>query len=134
MRKNIRISNAKWSKKCTLNSWDNYFFKNIIKFYNKVDFKVKGFLTYFYDKKSVKRAQALSFTQSIFSSFSSFLFSTFLLSFLLFSFYLFSPLLLSLIVSSMFFLFCWHSTGFETNNAVQSVAMIFLWFVYISSL
>ena len=101
---------------------------------------------------------ALSFTQSIFSSFTSFssifffspfFFSLFfffssiffsLFSYLFFSsiFYLlfcslFSSLPISLIVSSLFSLFCWHLTNFEMNNAVRSVVMIFLWFAYISS-
>ena len=89
--------------------------------------------------------QALSFTQSIFSSLSSLLFSSLLLSsrhfasllfsvfflffhlisFLLFSSlllfsYLFSSFPLSLIVSSLFTLCCRHFTGFEMNNAVRS--------------
>ena len=92
--------------------------------------------------------QALSFTQFFFSSFSSLLFFSLLLSSLLFSslhfsslflhFFLsflffssllfcslFSSLLLSLIVSSLFSLCCRHLTGFEMNNAVRSVVMIF---------
>ena len=76
--------------------------------------------------------QVLSFTQSIFSSFSSLLFyfllfcsSSFSSPFFFFSF-LFSSLSLSLIVSCLFSHCCyWHFTGFEMNNAVRSVVMIF---------
>ena len=63
-------------------------------------------------------------------SFSSLFFFFLLFSFLLFSTlffpYLFSSLPVSLIVSSLYTLCCRNLTGFEMNNAVGSVVMIFL--------